>query len=157
MFYDGILFLLNILGAGLTAFVAMLATEPKKQRIAEYNQFLKEFKSHLDKTHNYAIQYWSRDGQIDELEAFLMAAKTESSSSLLAINRKQCDLLNYPLASKKMYSYFKLITGDTFRQVSREADSARLDAAVLILCELKDYISSAHISCTTKNILFLRI
>lgn len=135
----------------------MLCTDPKKHRIADYNDQLKDFLNALNQANDLAIRYWSYDGQMNELEGFLISAKTECNRLATAINRKRCELYNFVLVAQKTSAYFQVITGDTFRQENRKSDTRKLDEADLILKELKDSIESSKVSYTIKNIALLKL
>lgn len=154
MFVKGLVFVIEVLGAGIIAYVAMLFTEPKKQRVAEYNDLLKDFSGALSQAHDLAIRYWSCDGQVNDLEGFLLSAKTECNRLASVLNKKQCKFYDFEAIAQKSFSYFQIITGDGFQEQARKADAQKLDEANKVLRELKDFIDSSKVSYTIKILLF---
>jgi len=143
--------------AGVVAFAGMVATEPKKKRIENYNALIEKLIEEIKRTNVLAIRYWSSDGRKSGLEAEILSARTECYRLALAVNRKQGPSFEHHFISKEIHQYFVLLTEGSFQQEARTNDMARLNRIDPILKRLCDDVESAKIPFTVRNLALSKV
>ena len=139
------------------SWLTMLATEPKKQRILEYNELLQKLLDKLAESDQTAIQYWTQEGALLDLERQIISFKTECYRLATTLHRKGCKFYDVEVVTKSIASYFKIVTGGEFQQADKNPAPNIFDETNIVMNNLKNQIEQSKVSCTVNNILFTKI
>ena len=113
----------------VTAIIANVVLEPKKQRISEYNEAVKLLKTIFSESEELITEYWSNDIIGSGLQFKCTRKRTQIYAALEEIHRRQNGHINYNFAVSTFTAYFDLVTSGSFGSTTHFSDEALLNSS----------------------------
>ncbi len=144
--------LVETIVSGIIAYICLLALEPKKQRMNDYNASLSSLSDELARVHGTAIEYWSQRQRMEAHEVRLVSGRTEINRQVESIRDRNYSGYRLNDIRTNIARYFQIVTGGTFQQNNRPEDPTLMDKADKLLADIRNDIDKSRIPFNVWNI-----